>query len=84
MHAEVVSPERILFEGEAEMVVCRTTNGDVAFLEGHEPLLGMLKEGPIRVINGDTEVAFQATRGFVEVDGHTVRVISDDAEPVEA
>jgi len=84
MKAEVVSPERVLFEGEAEMVVCRTTEGELAFLEGHEPMLGMLKEGPIRVINGDTEHAFTATRGFVEIDGHTVRIISDDAIPVEA
>jgi F-type H+-transporting ATPase subunit epsilon len=79
MHAEVVSPERVLFEGEAEMVVCRMTNGDVAFLEGHEPTLGLLKEGDIRVINGSEEYTFRATRGFVEVDGSHVRIISDDA-----
>lgn len=83
MHAEVVSPERVLFQGEAEMVVCRTSNGDAAFLEGHEPFLGMLKEGDVRVINGETEYAFTCTRGFVEVDGHSVRIISDDAMPKE-
>lgn len=79
MQAEVVSPEKVLFQGEAEMVVCRTTNGDVAFLEGHEPTLGLLKEGDVRVISGSQEYAFTATRGFVEVDGHHVRIISDDA-----
>lgn len=81
MQAEVVSPERVLFEGEADMVVCRTANGDIAFLEGHEPFLGMLSAGEIRVINGSEEFAFEATRGFVEVDGTHVRVISDDASP---
>ena len=33
---------QVLFSSEAEMVVCRTTNGDLAFLEGHEPFLGLL------------------------------------------
>ena len=81
MRAEVVSPERVLFSGDAEMVVCRTTNGDAAFLEGHEPFLGMLSPGEIRVINAGEEFAFECTRGFVEVDGTHVRVISDDATP---
>ena len=39
---ELVSPERILFEGEAVMVVARTTGGDIAFLPGHVPYLGAL------------------------------------------
>ncbi len=81
MQAEVVSPERVLFAGEADMVVCRTTNGDAAFLEGHEPFLGMLAPGEVRVISGTEEFAFECTRGFVEVDGTHVRVISDDASP---
>ncbi len=81
MQAEVVSPERVLFTGDADMVVCRTTNGDIAFLEGHEPLLGMLAPGEIRVIKDGEEFAFECTRGFVEVDGTHVRVISDDAAP---
>lgn len=81
MQTEVVSPERILFTGDADMVVCRTTNGDAAFLAGHEPFLGMLTPGEIRVIQGTEEFAFECTRGFVEVDGTHVRIISDDAKP---
>lgn len=81
LQAQVVTPERVLFSGEAQMVVCRTTNGDAAFLEGHAPLLGMLSPGEIRVVNDGEEFAFECTRGFVEVDGTHVRIISDDAEP---
>jgi F-type H+-transporting ATPase subunit epsilon len=79
MRAEIVSPEKMLFEGDAEMVVCQTTNGEIAFLEGHEPFLGMLSAGKIRVVNDGEEYSFTCTRGFVEVDGAHVRVISDDA-----
>ena len=38
MHVELVSPERILFSGDAEMVICRTiSGGEIAFLTGHTP-----------------------------------------------
>lgn len=79
MNVEIVTPEKILFQSEGEMVVCRTTNGDVAFLEGHEPFLALLAPGNIRVINGEVELTFSCTSGFVEVNGHEVRIISDDA-----
>ena len=53
MNVEIVTPEKVLFESQGEMVVCRTANGEVAFLEGHEPFLGLLAPGTIRVINGE-------------------------------
>lgn len=82
MIIEIVTPEKVLFQSEGEMVVCRTTNGDVAFLEGHEPFLGLLAPGQIRVVNGEEEITFECSTGFVEVDGHEVRIISDDAKAV--
>lgn len=82
MNVEIVTPEKVLFSSRAEMVVCRTTNGDLAFLEGHEPFLGLLSPGKIRVINEDVEIAFESTTGFVEVNSHEVRIISDDAKAV--
>ena len=39
---QVVSPERVLYSGDAEMVVCRTSDGEIAFLPGHVPFLGAL------------------------------------------
>jgi F-type H+-transporting ATPase subunit epsilon len=82
MNVEIVTPEKVLFSNEGEMVVCRTTNGDVAFLEGHEPFLALLAPGNIRVINGEEEISFSCSTGFVEVNGHEVRIISDDAKAV--
>ena len=40
MIVAVVSPEQVLFEGEATQVITRTTEGDIAFLAGHAPFLG--------------------------------------------
>ena len=37
--AQLVSPERVLYEGDADMVVCRTSDGEIAFLPGHVPFV---------------------------------------------
>ena len=81
LQVELVSPERILFSGEAEMVVARTVDGDLAFLTGHTPLLGLLVEWPVRIkLVGGGEESAAVHGGFVEVSHDRVTVLSDLAE----
>ena len=80
MRVEVVSPERVLYEGEGEMVVCRTEDGDIAFLPGHAPFLGALGTAAVRVIHPDGEHVIAVHEGFVEVGNDRVIVLSDVAE----
>jgi F-type H+-transporting ATPase subunit epsilon len=82
LHVSVVSPESILFEGEAEMVVCRPADGEIAFLPGHEPFVGALGGFPVRVIRGEgqPEIAIAVHGGFVEFSEDRVTVLSDVAE----
>jgi F-type H+-transporting ATPase subunit epsilon len=80
LHVELVSPERILYEGDAEMVVCRTTEGEVAFLTGHAPFLGALATGRVRLITPTGNVEAAVHGGFVEVRDNRVTILSDVAE----
>ncbi len=81
MQVEFVSPEAILYSGEAEIVVARTRGGgEIAFLEGHEPFIGSLITSKVRVVeSGDSEKVFAVRGGFVSVDGKKVTVLSDAA-----
>jgi F-type H+-transporting ATPase subunit epsilon len=77
----LVSPERILFSGEADMVVCRTSDGEIAFLTGHAPLVGALGIGTVRIKQADGEEVKAAVHGgFVEVRDNRVSILSDVAE----
>ena len=51
----VVSPEREVYSGEADMVVARGTEGEVGVLPGHAPMLVELAVAPLRLFDGDTE-----------------------------
>jgi F-type H+-transporting ATPase subunit epsilon len=79
--AQLVSPERVLYEGDADMVVCRTTDGEIAFLPGHVPFVGSLGIAKVRILLPEKgEVAAAVHGGFVEVSHDTVTILSDVAE----
>jgi F-type H+-transporting ATPase subunit epsilon len=81
LHVQVVSPERVLYGGDAEMVVCRTSDGEIAFLPGHVPFLGALSVAKVRVLlPGGADQVIAVHRGFVEVSHDDVIVLSDVAE----
>jgi F-type H+-transporting ATPase subunit epsilon len=77
----LVSPERILFNGEADMVICRTSDGEIAFLTGHAPFVGLLGIGIVRIKLADGGEEKAAVHGgFVEVRDNRVSILSDVAE----
>lgn len=82
MRVEVVSPERILFSGEAKQVITRTLEGgEVAFLPGHAAFLGALTENHTRIYLVDGSIQNLAVHlGFVEVGADHVTILSDSAE----
>ena len=83
MQVELVSPERILWSGEADMVITRTLGGgDIAFLPGHAPFVGALGTGvlTIRPSAGGQDEKVAVHGGFVEVSNNTVTILSDVAE----
>jgi F-type H+-transporting ATPase subunit epsilon len=81
LDVQVVSPERVLYEGPAEMVVCRTSDGEIAFLPEHAPFLGALGVAKVRaLLPGGGEQTVAVHGGFVEVSHDRVIVLSDVAE----
>jgi F-type H+-transporting ATPase subunit epsilon len=77
----LVSPERILYTGEADMVICRTSDGEIAFLNDHAPFVGALGIGVVRIKVPDGSETMAAVHGgFVEVRDNRVSILSDVAE----
>ncbi len=81
LQVELVSPERILFSGEADMVIARTVGGgDIAFLPGHSPFVGALEIATVTIRSGGNDELVAVHGGFVEVSNDTVTILSDVAE----
>lgn len=81
LHVELVAVEEKVWSGEAEMVVARTTEGELGVLPGHAPLLGQLAEpGQVRIkLPGGQQVSYEVDGGFLSVTGGGVTVLAESA-----
>ncbi|MDH3706103.1 MAG: ATP synthase F1 subunit epsilon [Acidimicrobiia bacterium] len=81
LQVDVVSPERVTYSGQAEMVICRTVGGgDIAFQAGHVPFVGILQVWEAKVVGTDTDETFAVHSGFVQVARDQVTILSDVSE----
>ncbi|MFP3899770.1 MAG: ATP synthase F1 subunit epsilon [Acidimicrobiia bacterium] len=81
LQVELVSPERVLYSGEADMVIARTLGGgDIAFLPGHTPFVGALDIATVTVRSQEGDELVAVHGGFVEVSEDRVTILSDVAE----
>jgi F-type H+-transporting ATPase subunit epsilon len=82
LQVELVSPERVLYSGEATMVLARTVGGgDIAFQTGHAPFIGALATWTVTIYEAGGSQRWAAVHGgFIEVSGDHVKILSDIAE----
>jgi F-type H+-transporting ATPase subunit epsilon len=77
MQVTVVSPERTVFDGEADSLVVPAFDGLVGILPGHAPFLTLLGAGRLRVRRGGEVSEFGVAGGFLQVTRSAVRVVAD-------
>jgi len=84
MKVAVVSPEEAVWEGEAELVIARSPEGEFGIMYNHIPFLAALVPGAVTVVSGAQREVFLVTGGFLEASGdgdeYHVIVLADDAE----
>lgn len=83
IRCEIVSQDRLVYEGDADIVMVPGSLGEMGILPGHAPLLSSLEMGVIRVKTGESEEIFTVTGGFIEVQPDIVTIMADAAENVE-
>lgn len=79
LKVSVISPESVLFEGDAESVVAPAFDGQVGILTGHAPMVTLLGRGELRVGVGTGASRFQVEGGFLQVADNLVRVVTERA-----
>ena len=78
---EVVSPESIVWSGRAEMLITRTTEGEIGILADHEPTMAALSTGStIITAEGGGQITLAIHGGFLQILGNEVTLLTDRAE----
>jgi F-type H+-transporting ATPase subunit epsilon len=83
IRCEIVSQDRMVFEGDVDIVVLPGSDGEMGILPHHAPLLTTLKIGVIKVRSSGKEQVFTVAGGVAEVQPDLVTVLADAAENVE-
>lgn len=81
---KIVTPERVVFEGEAESLSVMTESGEITVLPDHIPLVTALRPGEMRLKQNGEEQLMAVSTGFLEVrPGNQIIVLADTAERME-
>lgn len=83
IRCEIVSQDRMVFEGDADIVILPGTEGEMGVLPNHAPLLSTLKYGVVKVRHQGQEEVFTVAGGIVDVQPDRVVILTDAAENVE-
>jgi len=82
-HLDVVSPEAVLWSGEAVMLVTRTTAGEMGVLANHQPLMASLVPWSAEITPAaGPKVTLAVRGGFLQVGANRVTLLTDMARPV--
>src|SRR5687768_11128554 len=83
LHVEIITQERKVYDGEADSVNARGTEGEMGILPKHAPLVTALGFGEVKVRHGGTEELFAVGGGVLQVAHDHVIILADSAEQAD-
>jgi len=79
-YLEIVTPNRVFYSGEVEMVVLKTPEGEMGILKDHMPMVVAVAIGPIRIQAGGQWLEAVLSEGFMEIMKEKTVILVDTAE----
>ncbi|SDF31018.1 F-type H+-transporting ATPase subunit epsilon, partial [Sporomusa acidovorans] len=77
---DIVTPDRMVYSADVNMVIARATDGDLGILPGHAPLIAGLDIWPLRIQTDEGEQQFALCGGFIEVRPQKITILASCAE----
>ena len=82
-NVDIVTPEAVIWSGEATMLTARTTEGDIGILADHEPTMAALATGAVVVHHEDGVTSAGLHGGFLQIFRNEVTLLTDWARLTE-
>jgi F-type H+-transporting ATPase subunit epsilon len=83
LFCRVITPEEVVYDGEADLVIARIADGDIGVLVDHSPLVSTVEVGEVRIREGEKQLVYATSDGFFKVSENLVQVLVEEAVPVE-
>ena len=83
LFCRVITPEEVIYDGEANLIIARIADGDLGVLVDHSPLVSTVEVGEVRIREGDEQLVYATSDGFFKVSENLVQVLVEEAVSVE-
>jgi F-type H+-transporting ATPase subunit epsilon len=81
LFCRIITPEEMIFDGEADLVVARIADGEIGVLVDHAPVVSTVEFGEVRITEGDDKHIYAASDGFFKVSENLVQILVEEAVP---
>jgi F-type H+-transporting ATPase subunit epsilon len=82
LFCRIITPEEMIFDGEADLVVARIADGEIGVLVDHAPIVSTVEIGEVRITRDDEKEIFATSDGFFKVSENLVQILVEEAVPV--
>jgi F-type H+-transporting ATPase subunit epsilon len=79
LFCRIITPEKMVYDGEADLVVARIADGDVGVMVDHAPLVSTAEIGDVRIRDGEELHVFATSDGFFKVSENLVQILVEEA-----
>jgi F-type H+-transporting ATPase subunit epsilon len=83
LFCRIITPERPIFDDEADLVIVRIADGEIGVLVDHAPTVSTVEIGDVRIRQGEEWSIYATSDGFFKVSENLVQVLVEEAIPVE-
>jgi F-type H+-transporting ATPase subunit epsilon len=79
LFCRLITPERVLYDGEAELVIARIADGDIGVMVDHAPVVSTVEPREVRIRQDDERYIFATSDGFFKVSENLVHILVEEA-----
>ncbi len=81
LFCRVITPEKVIYDGEVNMVIARIADGDIGVLVDHQPVVSTVEIGAVRINENDERHVYATSDGFFKVSENLVQILVEEAVP---
>lgn len=79
LFCRIITPEKMVYDGEADLVMARIADGDIGVMVDHAPIVSTAEVGDVRIREGEELHVFATSDGFFKVADNLVQILVEEA-----
>jgi F-type H+-transporting ATPase subunit epsilon len=79
LFCRLITPQKVIYDGEADLVVVRIADGDIGIMRNHAPIVSTVEPREVRITQDDEKYVFATSDGFFKMSENLVQILVEEA-----